>query len=322
MQKIAILFLNFGGPQNLKEVTPFLFRLFRQREILYGIPLPMRIFLAALIALLKSKNSRQNYAKIGGGSPQLAYTWTQAEKSTGFLKEMLQVEVRAFVGMRSSKPSFQDAILEIKKFQPQKLVVLPLFPQNSLTTTKPYLEDIRKLLQRYKLLYEIYEISGWHDHPTYIKLKRCLLQEKLALLKEEEYSYSHVLFTAHSLPYHLIKKGDSYQKETEKTVSLIAESLPLSYSLAYQSRLKGQRWLSPYTDAEIMRLAREGIKNLIVMPVSFVSDHIETLYELDHQYRQLAHSYGIEKYLRCRTFNDDENFALFLAQLIQEKLVS
>lgn len=320
MEKLAVLFLNFGGPKNLKEVRPFLFRLFTKKEILFGIPLPLRIFLAAIISLFKGHKSKKNYAKIGGYSPQLKYTIAQAEKTVKILEKNLGYEVRAFIGMRSSKPSFKEALKEIKKFNPKELVILPLFPQNSLTTSIAYLQEMQRLLRKEKLNYKTWEIRGWHNHPTYIKLQKKLIDEKLSSISKKELSKTHILFSAHSLPLKVVKKGDVYPKEIEETVYLIAKNLNVSYSLAYQSRTGGIPWLKPYTDEEILRLAKEGIRNLLVVPISFVSDHIETLYELDIEYYNLAQKAGIKNYLRLPTFNDSEDFAQFLAKLIEEKI--
>lgn len=319
--KTAVFVLNFGGPGSLKEVRPFLFHLFNEPEILIGVPAPIRFYLAAIISLIKGRSSKKAYAKIGGGSPQLYYTKKQSEQLEMLLQKKYGDKIKIFVAMRAWRPFIADVAREVKLWNPDKIILLPLFPQNSITTTVSCLREAKKHLNDYLQRGQLFEINGWHDNKEYIRLLQHSIQEQIITLSPEEKEKSHVLFSAHSLPLKTVRRGDVYPEETKRTVELVAANLSLPWSLSFQSRNGPLPWLEPYTDREIIRLAKLGIKNLIVVPVSFVSDHIETLYELDIEFAHLAKRNGIEKYLRARVFNEDLRFTELLANLVQKKLL-
>jgi ferrochelatase len=329
--KTGVVLLNFGGPWTLRDVKPFLYRLFANPAVLVGVPAPFRQALAFGIAQAKGPSSVKSYRLIGGGSPQLAWTEAQAEG----LRQLLRGggsgngngnsngrgEVRVEVGMRSAEPSIESALRKLKGWGAEQLVALPLFPHHSTTTTGTCFQGVKDSLRRLGWTPRLTEINNWPDHTLYTSLLRRTVDEAVAEAEAERGDARdpvHVLFSAHSLPLKIVERGDTYPRDIERTVAAVTESLRRPWSLCFQSRNGKMPWLEPYTEDEIPRLAREGVRRLVVVPVSFVSDHIETLYELDILYRDLARRHGVTHYHRARTFNDDPEFAKVLRALLEE----
>lgn len=302
-KKRGILLLNLGGPETLDDVKPFLYNLFSDPDILVGVPAPFRQALAFLISRIKGQESVKIYEKIGGGSPQLRWTRRQAE----LLEDSLgRGQVRVAVGMRAWNPTIEQGLSELKAWGAEELVLLPLFPQFSTTTTGSCFKEARRVLAKLGWNVPIIEIEHWSDHKTYVQLLRRTLDE--AVEQALPNGPFHVLFSAHSLPMKVIERGDPYPQHVDLTVQGVARGLEHPWSLAFQSRNGPVPWLKPYTEDEIARLGRSGVKQIVVVPVSFVSDHIETLYELDQLYADLARESGITGYYRARSFNDDPQF--------------
>ena len=317
--KTGILLLNLGGPWSTREVKPFLYRIFSNPDILVGVPTPFRQSLAFLISQIKGPASIRSYEAIGGGSPQLHWTRLQAEGlEEHFRAQGTREPICVSIGMQASCPSIQKALYDLKNQGAERLVLLPLFPQYSTTTTGSCFKEVYKQLKRLKWAPLIQEIRSWPDHSKYISLLKQTLDE--VLKTNETQDSTHLIFSAHSLPLAIIKRGDPYPQEVEKTVSRLRALCPnsVSWSLAFQSRNGRMPWLEPYLEDELVRLGKSGLKRLIVMPISFVSDHIETLWELDLYYAKLARKHGIEHYIRTRTFNDDPKFASVLHSLVTE----
>ncbi len=312
MKDTAILLLNFGGPETNDDVKPFLMRLFNDPNVLSGMPRWLAWILARIIVFLKTKQSKRMYAMIGGGSPQRYWT----ERQAGLLQERLRSrgqDAKVWIGMNYAPPFIEDTLRAMRTHEYKRIVVLALFPQFSTTTTGSCLNNLRRALHQLNWQPELVCIEKWHDEPKYIELVR----EQLAAVCESlPLTQTHVLFSAHSLPMKIIAKGDPYPQHIEQTVKGAATKLSHNWSLAFQSRNGPLPWLGPHIDDEIKRLAREGIRNLVVVPVSFVSDHIETLYELDIEYAKISEQAGIIDYRRVPTFNDDPRFADVLADVI------
>ncbi|HYH87391.1 MAG TPA: ferrochelatase [Pyrinomonadaceae bacterium] len=329
--KTGIALLNFGGPWTLGDVKPFLYRLFANPSVLVGVPSPLRQLIAFAIAQAKGPSSIESYKLIGGGSPQLAWTQEQASglrrllsgngSGNGNGKGYVRDEVRIEIGMRSAEPSIECALRKLKEWGADRLVMLPLFPQFSTTTTGTCLEEARDALRRLRWSPLMHEVRNWPDHPAYAALLRRTVDEAIEQAERDRGvsdGVIHVLFSAHSLPLKIVERGDPYPTDVRRTVKAVAEGLQHPWSLCYQSRNGKMPWLQPYTEDELSRLGREGVRRIVVVPLSFVSDHIETLYELDMLYRRQAHREGITHYYRARAFNGDPEFPAVLRSILKE----
>jgi ferrochelatase len=315
MMKTGILLLNFGGPESLDAVPGFLFRLFSDPRVLVGIRSPLRQLLAALIVLLKSSSSKSMYKSIGGKSPQLDWTKLQVESFRNIARGK-NPHVVIKLGMLLSEPYIYRAVKQLKEEGAQQLVLLPLFCQYSTTTTQSCLDQVEKALKRLNYRPQVTTIKSWCDHPGYISLLRKTVDEQIEVAMNGGDPTPHVMFSAHSLPMKIVNSGDPYLGEVEKTVKLVTKDLDHSWSLAYQSKNGPIEWAKPYVEEEIPRLAKAGTKSLIIVPISFVCDHIETLFEIDQLYAQLAKDSGIANFYRSRCFNDDAEFPEILHDIL------
>ncbi len=331
MKKTAIVLFNFGGPSTLKEVRPFLFRLFSDPAVLVGLWAPVRILLALIITLVKGKSSVETYRLIGGGSPQLHWTETQAKQLASLVGAeyfLPQVNKKISsdknfiltIALRTSEPSIATTLKCLKDWEAEKLIYLPLFPQFSTTTTGSCLHEAHRILDKLNYHPEITEIKNWPNQKNYIEYFKELISEKLASFKHEK---PHVLFSAHSLPLKIVNRGDPYAGDIAKTVEALTQGFDFkdaTWSLAYQSRNGKQPWLEPYTEDALKNLGESGKKSVVVVPVSFISDHIETLYEIDILYADLAKKHGIENYSRVNSFNGDLKFSKVLQSIVEPYL--
>jgi protoporphyrin/coproporphyrin ferrochelatase len=312
--KLGILMLNFGGPWTLTDVRPFLYRLFVNPRVLVGIPSPLRQLLAFTIAQVKGPSSVKSYREIGGGSPQLKWTATQAEGLRAMLDRR---STRVEIGMRSAEPSIDTALRRLKFWGADELVLLPLFPQFSTTTTGTCFDEVDTVLKELDWNPQVREIRSWPDHPLYIRLLRQTVGQAIAGAEARcNDEPVHVVFSAHSLPLKIVKLGDPYPDEIERTINAVTHRLDRSWTLAYQSRNGRLPWLQPYLEDELKRLGKAGVSNVVVVPISFVSDHIETLFELDRLYARVAQEHGISNYHRARCFNGDPMFSQLLYSLL------
>jgi ferrochelatase len=323
-EKVGIALLNFGGPWTLYDVKPFLYRLFSNPSVLVGVPAPLRQLIAFTIAQVKGASSIKSYELIGGGSPQLKWTHMQAEGLCRELANDSRVCVRVEVGMRSAEPSIENALRELKQWGAERLVVLPLFPHFSTTTTGTCLQEVRDALGRLRWQPPMREVVHYPDHQGYAALLRRTVDEAIGRAEAERGAATdatdpiHVLFSAHSLPMKIVRRGDPYPSDIQRTISAVTPGLRHPWSLCFQSRNGRMPWLEPYLEDEIVRLAREGVRRLVVAPVSFVSDHIETLFELDRLYADLARACGVTHYYRARAFNGDPEFPRALRSILSE----
>jgi ferrochelatase len=231
--KTGVALLNFGGPWALRDVKPFLYRLFANRSVLVGVPTPIRQLVAFAIAQAKGPSSVECYRLIGGGSPQLQWTEAQAEGLRLLLNgggENLHGEVRIEVGMRSAEPSIEKALRRLKDWGAQRLVVLPLFPQFSTTTTGTCLQEVQDALVRLRWSPLTHEVNNWPDHAGYVALLRRTVDEAVARAERDRNEAAepiHVLFSAHSLPLKIVERGDKYPQDVRRTVEAVAEVLRL-----------------------------------------------------------------------------------------------
>ena len=307
MSKKGVILINLGGPDSLEAVEPFLYNLFSDPDI---FKLPFQKLFARLISKIRAKSTKKYYELMGGKSPQLEQTLLQARA----LQEKLGDEYEVVVGMRYWKPFIKDALKELTNKGIKDITLLPLYPQYSKTTTGSAFNEVSRTIKNLNLKnLKVKKIEKFYDHPLFIKA--WTEQIKKFVKNPQEY---HFLFSAHSLPKKIVDKGDPYQKQTEETVKLVMEYFPnVNYTLAYQSKVGGfAKWLEPFTDKVIEELIKKGVKKLVVIPISFVSEHSETLYELDYQYRQLAEKLGYEEFIRIPTLQTNEYFIKALEDLV------
>ena len=318
-KNIGVLLLNLGGPERLKDVRPFLYNLFADPEII-RLPFPLlQAPLAWFISTFRSKKSQANYKKIGGGSPLRQITEAQAQELREQLQREEDFDCRVYIGMRYWHPFTEEAIAQIKQDRIEQLVILPLYPQFSISTTGSSFRLLEKIwaadpaLQ--KIEYTI--IPSWYKSSGYLNAMASLINQTLEQVSQPE--SAHVFFSAHGVPVSYVQEaGDPYQREIEDCVSLIMEHVDhtSSYTLAYQSRVGPEEWLKPYTDEAIQELACRGVEELVVVPISFVSEHIETLEEIDIEYRDIAEEAGIRTFARVPALNTHPTFIEGLSHLV------
>ena len=324
MGRVGVLLLNLGGPEQLEDVRPFLFNLFADPEII-RLPVPwLQKPLAWLISNSRAKQSQQNYSQIGGGSPLRRITEQQADA----LKHSLEAAgqpTEMYIGMRYWYPFTEEAIARIKRDGIEELVVLPLYPQYSISTSGSSFRLLQKLWKEDPSLERIRYtvIPSWYARPGYVRAMADLFTQELDQLSEP--NAGHVFFSALGVPVSYVEEvGDPYQREIEHCVELIMQALgrPNAHTLAYQSRVGPVEWLQPYTEEAIAELAEQGINNLVVVPISFVSEHIETLQEIDMEYREIAEEAGIETFRRVPALNTHPGFIDDMGKMVMEALES
>ncbi|MGB7444137.1 MAG: ferrochelatase [Coleofasciculaceae cyanobacterium] len=324
MDRVGVLLLNLGGPDQLEDVRPFLYNLFSDPEII-RLPFPwLQSPLAWLISTRRARQSQENYKQIGGGSPLRQITEVQAEALQAKLQQLGQV-ASIYVGMRYWHPFTEEAIARIKRDAIKRLVILPLYPQFSISTSGSSFRLLEQLWQEDPTLdrIEYTAIPSWYEQPGYLQAMAQLIAQELDQFPNPE--SVHIFFSAHGVPLSYVKEaGDPYQQEIEDCTALILRTLnrPNPSTLAYQSRVGPVEWLKPYTEDAITELASQGVKDLVVVPISFVSEHIETLQEIDIEYRELAEESGIENFRRVPALNTHPLFIDSLATLVVEALDS
>ena len=302
----GVLLLNLGGPDSLRAVKPFLFNLFSDREIIRLGPSFLQKPIAYLISSLRGKKTEEAYSLIGGKSPICDITFAQAKALEAVLNKSgendsvvatSQPALKVSVAMRYWHPLIEKVVPELYESGIRRLIVLSLYPQYSVATTGSSLNKLKEVTSKYGI--EIFTVLSWFDHPLYIDALVHSIKEGLKVFEHtvsvpaEGTSGVHVLFSAHSLPVKFIEEGDPYVDQIKGTINEIVNKIDISWSLSYQSKSGPVQWLGPSTDKMIEDLAGGGTKNLLVVPVSFVSDHIETLYEIDILYKNMAAAFGM-----------------------------
>jgi ferrochelatase len=319
--KVGVLLFNLGGPETLRDVKPFLYRLFSDPEIIHVKFSPLRKAIAYVIATLRRKTSEGYYSQIGGGSPLRRLTEEQASALANELKRRGR-DVETFVGMCTWHPFLFEAVDKIDEANIDSLVILPLFPQYSVTTTGSGFAVLRQLIDKhpqFKRL-DVQWICSWADQPTYIESFVQAIQRELGKFTNPE--KVHLLFSAHSIPESYVRNGDPYLEQTKETVELIMDRLGRRnpYQLSFQSKIGPVKWLEPFTSDVIVKLGKQGVDDVLVIPVSFVSEHIETLYELDILFRKVAADAGVENFRRVPALNSDPTFIRALADIVESTL--
>jgi len=322
MGRVGVLLLNLGGPEQLEDVRPFLFNLFSDPEII-RLPFPwLQKPLAWLISTSRARKSQENYKHIGGGSPLRRITEEQAEALQQALHQRGQ-DVQVYVGMRYWYPFTEEAIARVKRDGIEELVILPLYPQFSISTSGSSFRLLEDLWREDPVLQQIKHtvIPSWYESTGYLQaMANLILQELDQFPNPDEVQ---LFFSAHGVPISYVEEaGDPYQQEIEACTALILQTLnrPNAHTLAYQSRVGPVEWLRPYTEDAIADLAAQGVQYLLVVPISFVSEHIETLQEIDIEYREVAEQAGIHHFHRVPALNTHPRFIEGLTDLVVEAL--
>ncbi len=322
--RLAVVLFNLGGPDGPEAIGPFLRNLFRDPAIL-RVPFFVRPLLARLIAARRLKPATENYALLGGRSPLLELTEAQGAALTEALAGALpEVEPRCFVAMRYWHPFSDETARAVKAWQPDEVVLLPLYPQFSTTTTASSLDEWRRAACNAALVAPIstlccYPTDGGFATATASGVARAYAEARAGL---DPAVKLRVLFSAHGLPEAIVRAGDPYQWQIEQTVAAVLQAWPggtpsgLDHTICYQSRATPQKWLDPSTEHEIERAAKDRVA-LLVVPIAFVSEHSETLVELDVEYRALADKLGVPGYFRAPAQNSDAGFIAALAGLVR-----
>ena len=314
MKKAVILF-NLGGPDNLESIEPFLFNLFNDPAII-SIPSFLRYPLAKFISKRRAPIAKNIYREMGNRSPILELTEQQAKSLEKNLST--QGSYKCFVVMRCWHPRAVDVIKRVQTYNPEEIILLPLYPQFSATTSGSSINEWKKLCEKENYKTKTKTICCYPTEDNFIESHASLIKKTIKKLNNRNFK---LIFSAHGLPESKIRKGDPYQWQVEETVKGIMLKLAgenLDYIITYQSRVGPMKWIGPPTDEEIVKYSKEK-KGLVIVPVAFVSEHSETLVELDIEYKKLAEKNGCSFYKRVPALGIEENFIKGLAKLVLQK---
>jgi ferrochelatase len=313
IKKIGVLLLNLGGPEKPEDVRPFLYNLFSDRQIIQLGPVLLQKPIAALIARRRAPKSIANYRKIGGGSPIGRITGNQAEALARSLAGDGNFMVRPC--MRYWSPFAEPVLREMIQAGVTELICLPLYPHYSKATSGSSLYDIKLQNRKNGFHLPVREIRSWPTEEKYINCLVSRIKEGISLFNEPV----QVVYSAHSLPKKFIDQGDPYVDELKLTIAAVEQQTGRQGKLCYQSRSGPVEWLEPSTPDMLKQLAGRGCTNILMVPISFVSDHIETLYEIDMLYKEQAEELGM-RLESTRGLNDDPQFIDALRNLVLSTL--
>lgn len=309
--KTAVVLMNLGGPLARGDIQPFLFNFFMDKNII-AAPLPIRYMLAKWISWSRSRGAANTaYAALGYKSPLLDNTKAQAAA----LQKKLGEGMRVFVSMRYWHPMADETVRAVKDYDPDNIVLLPLYPQFSTTTSFSSFEDWARAAAKAGLKKPTREIGCYPLQQGFIAASVENIRAALASAPP----HTRVLFSAHGLPESIVAQGDPYQWQVERTVAAVVAALGLAgldHAVCYQSRVTPQKWIGPSTEQELERAAADKVA-VLVCPIAFVSDHSETLVELDVEYRELAEHAGVPGYFRVPAQNSDAGFITALRDLVR-----
>ncbi len=317
-RRLAVVLFNLGGPDRPEAIRPFLLNLFSDPAIL-RVPFFIRPLLARIIASARVKPATENYAILGGKSPLLELTRQQAAA----LEEALSgpdVEARCFIAMRYWHPFSLQTAAELRDWGADEVFLLPLYPHFSTTTTGSSLAAWRDAAARVGLARPVTTLCCWFNDPAYVSATASIVRRSLAEARKTATAPLRILFSAHGLPETIVRRGDPYQFQIESTVQSVVDEMErtgevLDWQVCYQSRATPQKWLDPSTETAIEAAAHDRVAVLVV-PIAFVSEHSETLVELDVEYRELAEKMGVPGYYRSPAQNSDPGFIAALAQAV------
>ena len=312
-RRIGVVLFQLGGPDRLEAIEPFLFNLFCDPDIIdFPFARLGRKPLAKLISSTRARKVQHHYSVIGGGSPIRRFTEQQALALQRELRAS-GLDARCFVAMRYWHPFTAEAIAHLRAADCDEVVLLPLYPQYSTTTTGSSLNEWRRL---FRDNLPVHCVNGFHRHELYLEALAERVRETLVRFSDPE--RPELVFSAHSVPVSVIEKGDPYQQQIEETVELLMRhgGWPNRYRLCYQSKVGASKWLQPSLHATLRELAAKKIREVCIVPVSFVSDHVETLGEVDHEARKEAAQLGFTQFEMTSGLNNSPTFISALADLI------
>jgi len=318
-KKIGVVLFQLGGPDSPAAVEPFLYNLFCDPDIInfFGAWFARRP-LARYIARSRASIVREHYDAIGGHSPIRLLTERQARALEAALAP--HVDAKCFIAMRYWNPLTAEAIGKVAAWNASEVVLLPMYPQYSFATTSSSLNEWQRLFRSNGNPVQVRKVENFFNHPLYIQS----VAEKIALSLThfDEPERAHIVFSAHGLPLSLIERGDPYARQVEETVRLVMQrgAWKNAHSLCYQSKVGRRKWLSPSLTETIERLARAGEKHLLVVPIAFVTEHIETLYEINIEAREQAHNLGIEQFEMMPAVGDSPTFISALSDVVLSAL--
>lgn len=314
--RLGVVLFQLGGPDTLEAIEPFLYNLFCDPDIIdFPFARLGRKPLAKLISSTRAHKARHHYATLGGGSPIRRNTERQAQALEAEL-EARGLDARCFVAMRYWHPFTAEAVAELERAQCDEIVLLPLYPQYSGTTTGSSLNEWNRRYQPNGTT--VHVVTEFYRHERYLDALAESIDRTLARFGDP--SRPELIFSAHSVPVAVVERGDPYQRQIEETVALVMQRGGWSngHRLCYQSKVGASRWLQPTLRAAVRQLAEQRIEEVCVVPVSFVSDHVETLGEIDHEARKLAGELGIRRFEMTPGLNDSPTFIRALADLVLE----
>ena len=318
-RKIGVVLFQLGGPDSLEAVEPFLYNLFCDPDIIdFPFARLARQPLARLISATRARHVRHHYAEIGGRSPILEFTRRQARALEAELRR--DFDARVVVAMRYWHPFTPEAIRELEAHQPEEVVLLPLYPQYSRTTTGSSLNEWKRRSQPSGWNPRVHAVTEFHEDAGYIDALVESIHESLAAFDNP--AEVDMVFSAHSVPVAVIDAGDPYQRQIERTVELVRSQgrWPGRPHLCYQSKVGASKWLQPSMHGTLKRLADQGSRRVLVIPISFVSDHVETLHEVDIEHRAQALGLGIQEYRMVPGLNDAPRFIGVLGRLVRARI--
>jgi ferrochelatase len=316
-KSIAVVLFQLGGPDSLEAIEPFLYNLFSDPDIInFPFAKIARAPLARLISANRAKKVRKHYEEIGGRSPILEFTQAQAKALGAELNKYFTA--RVFVAMRYWHPMTEDVIRAVAKGFFDEIILLPLYPQYSRTTTGSSLNEWNRQRASSPLRdITVKVVKDFHAHPRYIDAIVSKVKSSLEPFSRKEV---HLVFSAHSVPVSVIDEGDPYKDQIEATVDLVRcrGGWPYAHTICYQSKVGASKWLQPSLHDTVYTLSAQGIENVLVIPISFVSDHVETLNEIDREARKEAELLGITHFEMMPGLNDSPLFIQALAELVVE----
>jgi len=316
-RRIGVVLFQLGGPDTLEAIEPFLFNLFCDPDIIdFPFARIGRKPLAKLISSTRARKVQHHYATIGGGSPIRRFTEQQALALQRRLTED-GLDVRCFVAMRYWHPFTAEAIEHLQAAQCDEVILLPLYPQYSSTTTGSSLNEWRR---QFRSDVPVHTVEAFYRHDLYLDALVERIEEAFSRFRVPE--RAELVFSAHSVPVAVIEKGDPYQRQIEETVALVTARGGWSnrHRLCYQSKVGASRWLQPSLHHTLRDIAAEGVKEVCVIPISFVSDHVETLGEIDHEAREEAGELGITRFVMTEGLNNSPTFIETLADLVRRSV--
>jgi len=317
LRKIAVVLFNLGGPDSIEAIEPFLYNLFCDPDI-FNLPFGQKLF-ARFISSRRAPKVAEEYKLIGGKSP--IGEWTETQRS--MLESNLRMDfnsIDVYTAMRYWKPFTSEVAAKVAAMNYDRIILLPLYPHYSITTTGSSYNEWKRFYHGDDS--KVVLINSYYLNEKYIAAINQRIDETILRFPAQVSNEIQIVFSAHGTPISLVKKGDPYSKHIKDTVEAVMDSRNHSHEhhLCFQSKVGPMKWLEPATDTMIEELAGNNKKHLLIVPISFVSDHVETLFELDIEYRHVADEAGIDNYIVMKGLNDSPLFVEALAGLVKDKL--